>query len=371
MGEGEREGRPRDLEAAGARVRRWRQAGPEVWGVVAAGLDGAQGVAADALRIFAVGGSEAAPYADRLLRFVEDHRFLPDAWMSNVDRAVQALVGVGDDRVVPWYRERFGSYYLTPGALPERWAPALLPAFRERLREGPKASGVREVLRHLTGWGPAAAPAVPELLTVLDTPYARQAAEALGRIGAGAAPAAGLLGALARGDLRPPRADAGTSRTPRRWHGAQTAAWAHWRVTGDPHLALDVIGAAVRAGHPVLTRLADLGPLAASRTDDLRPYLDHVGAWARAGAAEAWWRLTGDAATAVRTLLPQLTPLAAHEATPLILRTVEALGRIGRPAAPATPLLEAVTTSERRYGGTILLDESLHRAAEQALRRIA
>jgi hypothetical protein len=36
----------------------------------------------------------------------------------------------------------------------------------------------------------------------------------------------------------------------------------------------------------------------------------------------------------------------------------------------AVPVLEAVVTAERRYGGNILVDEKLSRAAEEALARI-
>ncbi|MBT2451321.1 hypothetical protein J7F03_30480 [Streptomyces sp. ISL-43] len=194
------------------------------------------------------------------------------------------------------------------------WAPELLPDFRKRLAEGPEARGVAKVLQVLALWGPVAAPAAPELAGLLDTGHARPAAEALGRIGPAAAAAADVLAGLARGDQSPWRFGPGTERSPKPWQGAQTAAWAHWRVTGDPELALRVTGAAVRAGpgRPVLRYLADLGPLAAPYADAVRPLLDCPGEWSRVGAAGAWWRITGDAAPAVATLLPELRPLGDH-----------------------------------------------------------
>lgn len=94
------------------------------------------------------------------------------------------------------------------------------------------------------------------------------------------------------------------------------------------------------------------------------------GEWSRVGAAEAWWRITGDAAPAVAALLAELAPLAGHPTTPLVLRTVRILGAIGGPAAAALPALHEVTTSPRRYGD-IRVDEELHRAARQALTAIA
>nr|WSW47934.1 hypothetical protein OG296_35300 [Streptomyces sp. NBC_01001] len=64
------------------------------------------------------------------------------------------------------------------------------------------------------------------------------------------------------GEARPRRFAFDPDRPPNRWHGEQTAAWAHCRITGDAELALRVSGAAVRAGlgRPVLRYLADLGP---------------------------------------------------------------------------------------------------------------
>ncbi|MFG1805723.1 hypothetical protein [Streptomyces sp. NPDC049040] len=369
----QKEGLRRDaLAAVATQLRYWRRPSAELWEMVVAGLDDGNWVAAGALDILADGGSAVAPYADRLVDFVERHPSLPDVWASNAKRAIQALVGADDDRALPWYRESFGDHDLKPGLPPARWAPELLPAFRGRLGEGPDARGVPEVLRILVAWGPRAAEAVPEVVALLDTPQARPAAEALGRIGPAAGAAAEVLAALARGSRRPPRQYIGACTGPR-WHGSQTAAWAHWRLTGDPQTALDVIGAAVRAGfgHPVLSHLADLGPLAARHADDIRPLLDAPGEWTRVGAAEAWWRVTGDAATAVGVLLPALRPLADHRVSPLVLRATAVLGRIGRPAAAAVPLLEAVTTAERRYGGTILADEELCRSAAEALRAIA
>ncbi|MGW6950825.1 hypothetical protein [Streptomyces xanthophaeus] len=352
--------------AAGARLRYWRDPAPEVWETVAAGLDDESGVASASLDVFARGGAAAAPYADRLVRFVE--RYGDTRHSHSIATAVRALAGMGDDRAAAWYADRFGHSYLLVDELPGRWAPGLLPVFRSLLAAGAEGGAGTEVLRILAAWGPAAAPVAPELAALLTTPSARPAAEALGRIGpaalaetAGAAGSpAGLLAGLATGDTRRPG--------PRR-RVAQTAAWAHWRLTGDPELALRECGAAARAGlgRPVLRYLADLGPLAAPYADAVRPLLTCPGEWSRVGAAEAWWRITGDPAPAVEALLPELAPLARHELTPLALRTVGVLGAIGRPAAVALPALHAVASSHRRYGGDILRDEALHRAAQQAV----
>ncbi|MEU9105640.1 hypothetical protein AB0D54_14910 [Streptomyces xanthophaeus] len=352
--------------AARARLRYWRDPAPELWETVAAGLDDESGVASESLDVFARGGAAAAPYADRLVRYVE--RYGDTRHSHSIGTAVRALAGMGDDRAAAWYADRFGKSYLRVDAPPARWAPELLPVFRSLLASGAEGGGEAEALRILAAWGPAAAPAAPELAALLTTPAARPAAEALGRIGpaasaetGGAAGSpAGVLAGLATGD---------TGRPGPRRRAAQTAAWAHWRLTGDPELALRECGAAARAGlgRPVLRYLADLGPLAAPYADAVRPLLTCPGEWSRVGAAEAWWPITGDAAPAVEALLPELAPLARHEFTPLALRTVGVLGAIGRPAAAALPALHAVTSSPRRYGGDILRDEELHRAAQQAV----
>ncbi|WP_392674854.1 hypothetical protein [Streptomyces sp. LN785] len=120
----------------------------------------------------------------------------------------------------------------------------------------------------------------------------------------------------------------------------------------------------------MLRYLADLGPLAASYADAVRPLLDCPGEWSRVGAAEAWWRITGDPAPAVAALLPELAPLAAFRTSPPLLRTVRVLGAIGEPAAAALPALRAVTASRRRCNANILRDDELCRTAREALIRI-
>ncbi|MGW6688219.1 hypothetical protein [Streptomyces sp. NPDC054961] len=358
------------VAAAGRQLRHGRIPSARLWETVAAGLEDDAEVADEAAAVFARGGNAAAPYADRLVRFVEGFGLRAPTTSGN--HAVLALAGMGDDRATAWYRERFGHFRTPVGSPPERWAPALLPGFRERLAADPGARGVPEVLEILTRWGPAAAPAVPELSGLLETALARPAAEALGRIGPAASAAGDVLAGLARGGTGPWGPDQHTGRPPKPWQGAQTAAWAHWRVTGDPELALRLCEAAAQAGpgRPVLRYLADLGPLAAPYADAVHALLGCPGEWTRVGAAEAWWGITGEAAPALAALLPELRPLNEHLVPPLVLRTVRALGAIGRPAAAALPALHAVIASERRYGADILRDEELCRTAREALERV-
>ncbi|MFF3013169.1 hypothetical protein [Streptomyces sp. NPDC057939] len=350
------------VDRAGELLRTRRHPPTGTWETVLAGLaDDDSLVAGAAGAIIADAGTRISPYTDLLLPFArrEGHT------SGNVMRG---LIGAGDPRALPLVLKRSHDAWLGVASLPARWAPEVLPALRVRLA----GDRPEEALLILAGWGPTGAPATNELIGLLDTPHARSAAAVLGGIGPAAGRAAGLLHDLARGDLRPSRFRHHGYREPPRRHGAQTAAWAHWRITGDPRPAVDVIGAALRTGRGrvVLSHLADLGPLAADCSDDVAPLLGSLGEWTRVGAAGAWWRLTGDADTAVAALLPELRRLSDHAADPLLLRAVDLLGAIGRPAAAAVPALTAVIASERRYGASIVLDEQLCRAARTALAAI-
>ncbi|MGI5451188.1 hypothetical protein ACQEVM_36540 [Streptomyces sp. CA-243310] len=353
---------PATVAEAVRELRTWRRPADGAWETVVAALDCDDFATRQAAsRAVASAGSSIAGHTDLLLTFVEQEGEVADC-------AARALAGVADLRVLPWYLKWSGTLLPTGDHLPGAWAPCLLPSLRVQLT-GRRPENLLPLVTH---WGPAAAASVPELLRLLDTPLARGAAVALGRIGPDAVDGAHLLADLATGVLRPPRLHRSKDREPKRWHGAQSAAWAHWQVTGDPTIALDVTAAAVRTqrGGPVLSHLADLGPIAVRHADAVRPLLDSLGPWTRLGAAEAWWRLTGDAAPAVDTLLPALHSLSEHRADPFLLRVVAVLGAIGEPAAAAAPRLTHVMRSERRYGGGILSDEALCRATRTALSAI-
>ncbi|MER6317173.1 hypothetical protein ABT237_25925 [Streptomyces sp. NPDC001581] len=321
-------------------------------------------------------GHAVAEHADRFAAFVTR----PPAG-ADVGTALLALAGLGDRRAAPGLSSMIMRREL-PLEADRRHAPTLaalppetlLPALRAALR----AKGGRDgqtAVDVLTLWGAEAAPATPELISHLHTVLARDAARALGRIGPAAAAATDLLADLALGRSRPrvPGADHGAAP----WNGRQTAAWAHWRITGDDSLALAVCGAAVRAGagRPVLAHLADLGPAAAPYADAVRDLLDFPGAWTRAEAAHAWWRITGDSAEAVPALLSALEPArAGHPAFPT-LTAVRHLGAIGAPAAAAGPVLAEMLAVERRTTGVfswsrVLEDEQVRRALSGALERI-
>ncbi|MFE6747333.1 hypothetical protein ACFVGM_15875 [Kitasatospora purpeofusca] len=232
-------------------------------------------------------------------------------------------------------------------------ADELLPGIRRMLVDSADREGLRPVLTALAAWVPVAGGAVPELVSALATRNARWACDALGGIGPAAAPAANILDSFGRGVTRPPRHDGSTLSPdgPRRWHGSQNAAWAHWRITGDSEVFLAFLeDAASRGlGGASLGRLAELGPQAARCASALRPLLESPGPWTRVHAAGAWWRITGDTDAAVPVLLAALEPLWSGDADEPCRAAIRYIARIGAPARAAAPLLEATLSSPRRF----------------------
>ncbi|KOU18875.1 hypothetical protein ADK52_30210 [Streptomyces sp. WM6372] len=345
-------------------VIRHRRPDPECWEVVVRAACNPLGGSWDAAKTVAQAGSAVSGHADRLAKALATR-------LGNVEELALALAGMGDLRALSAL-ERIAKDGRLPYARP--WAPhlaalpaaELLPAILPGLRSEPPPYQAGFMLELLALWGTAAAPAVPEVVRYLETPYAYDALRVLGRIGPPAAVAADGLAAYATGHA--PR----TSRLHQR-----RAAWAHWRVTGDPTLALDVCGAAVgsgTAGHG-LPFLADLGPLAAEHADTVRGLMESPGAWTRVAAAHAYWRITGDPGPAVPVLLAEVDPDWTGQPAFPTREAIRRLGAIGAPAAASAPLLRRILAAEKRlshpYDGVrILVDEAYVRTLTEALARI-
>jgi HEAT repeat protein len=357
--------------AAGQVLMRWRTSVDEVWAAVAAGLTDAEALnGAHAAELLSFAGEAARPFTDALKAAVETDE---ESWPRL--NSVIALAHIGDPRVLPILKQWIstGKHWSWPhppvevlGPFRDR-APELLPAMRARMQP--------EYIPLLAAWGPAGAEAVPELIAALGTADAAGACIALGAIGTEAQAAADVLMRLALGTVKPPR-HAGSGPVIN-WYGAQSAAWAHWRITGNPAVALTVIGRAVRRGlgHAVLPYLAELGPLAGDYVDAVRPLLDLPGEWSRLESAYALWRITGDPTSALPVMMTALEPLRSGRSNDVVKTAVRYVGEIGRPAEAVVPLLEHVITSERRFAygfslWTIREDDELRRFAHESLRRI-
>ncbi|MET9961437.1 hypothetical protein ABZ128_20675 [Streptomyces sp. NPDC006326] len=352
----------RTLGSAVKAVVRYRRPDPRCWEVVVTAVCDHVPDSWDAARAVAQAGPAVSAHADRIAEAL-------DKRLGRVEELALALAGMGDVRALPALRDlakrnrlpsgRAGGRIL--GAMP---AAELLPAVLPGLRQEPEQYHASTVtLELLAAWGPAAAPAVPDVVRYLETPYAYDALRVLGRIGPPAAVAADRLAAYATG-----RDELAGRLHPR------MAAWAHWRVTGDPALALDVCGAAVASGTGShgLPFLADLGPLAAAHAGTVRGLTESPGAWTRVAAAHAYWRITGDPEPAVPVLLAEVDPQWTGLPALPTREAVRRLGAIGAPAAAAAPLLRRILASAERLtypweSTRILADESYVRTLTEAL----
>ncbi|WP_405788663.1 hypothetical protein OG753_14370 [Streptomyces sp. NBC_00029] len=366
--------RVRGIDAATEAVLRYRR--PEAWCwelVVEAVCDGIRSRGTwNADRALTQAGPALSAHADRIAASLKKRLGLfVRVSHHEVEAVTFALAGMGDLRALPGLQRLAQDPPLTYNraharilaALPAaELLPTLLPGLR---REPEQYHTSTSMLELLAAWGPAAAPAVPEVVRYLGTPYAYDALRVLGRIGPAAAVAASRLASYATGRQGP-------------GHLRRRAAWAHWRVTGDPTLALDVCGVAVRSGTAAhgLPFLAGLGPLAAAHADAVRGLMESPGAWTRVAAAHAYRRITGDPEPAVPVLLAEVDPAWTGRPAMPVLEAVRHLGEIGAPAAAAAPLLGWILAQEERLGHPfdsvrILADTAYVRTLTEALQRIA
>ena len=298
--------------------------------------------------------------ADALAALVDDDP-------SVVDAAAWALARLGDDRCLPAMRERLagprlgfsphGDFFTTP---PGSWHGFWLPSIDEALiplvaLAGDLVPAVRvgsspALCRLLGAWGAASAPAVSQLVPLLDhRDFAATAATALGDIG----PAAG--------DAVPDLL---------RHASTPAAAWAHWRITGDPTLALATLPHAT--DHQDLRKLGDLGELAAGAAGRLARLSRSKEEWVRAEAAYAHYRVTGDPDVAVSTLTEVTGPLADGTCRPVMITALEHLAAMRPAAVPARLIARAVLDRPHRlsyFGGWHVFaeDERLRGAAATML----
>ncbi|MEU6244047.1 hypothetical protein [Streptomyces sp. NPDC047024] len=200
-------------------------------------------------------------------------------------------------------------------------ADRLLPPLTAQLASSKDEFTSATLIDALESFGPAAAQAQPELLDCLRTGRAaRAAARLLGLHSVPTPPLIALLHEAARDGDDTTRA---------------AAAVAHYRLTGEIALPLDVFRDLLSSDRPVhwlLNTTEPLGAAAAPLFPLVDPLLSAPYEWTRMTAAEAHHRLTGspDRALPVITELVGPTPVGLRA-----LRALTALGESPRRSAPS------------------------------------
>ncbi|WP_327709732.1 HEAT repeat domain-containing protein [Streptomyces sp. NBC_00464] len=245
------------------------------------------------------------------------------------------------------------------GHLPDHAEP-LLPSICGRLDTATDDRLLNRLCDVLADWGPVAEAAVPQLTGLLEDDRTWMAgATALAGIGSAGNEARELLLSRSR--------DAGPH--------AELAAWAYWRVGGEPGPALEALGHSIEERsffRPALRKLAGLGPHAAPYADRLRALTADTDPWTRVEAAHALWAATGDTETAAPALTTAVTDLAEGAYLPVMLPALDHLAKLGHAARPAAHLLREVPAREQRLrtsGGWrgFVQDEDIRTAVRELL----
>ncbi|MFJ6426950.1 hypothetical protein [Streptomyces hydrogenans] len=340
------------------------------------------GVRYRAAHLLAVLGSRAAPYADALATLIDDPG--EDEFLEGTvgDHARWALTRIGDERALPGlverlyapYRDQYSRGYVSGDPrLPEvedvltplrAHAQALLPAVRKLLRDdGVGGSLTCRFLEVLKAWGPAAAPALPEVVALLnDTRYSLHAIDALVAMGPAAKSAEPAVRRCTILDF------------PGNHH---SVAWAAWRLGGDRDMVLQLIGEAVLTeGEPhygPVDLLGDFGPAASRYADRVRHVMEHGGSWLRLRAAVALWSLTGEPEPTVTVVEDYLLLIAdGGDAYGSFLDALRALARIGTVSPAARATLRTVRGSDQRLSTyrdyrAFIHDEEIRSAIDDVL----
>jgi hypothetical protein len=246
------------------------------------------------------------------------------------------------------------------------YADELVPTIRWRLRNDPAMPTAYQLTQVLSAYGAAAMATLPELTAMLETERAGLACTVLAGLGPPAAAARAKLTRLATSD----------------GGDARAAAWALFRVTGDPEpfLARDDTLDAERSTGPSARMLGDLGSLAMRYVPGLeRRLMEQPQFWRTGEGVEsgfAHYRITGDPALCLDVLDVALEPLRHSRQLPVSRQALRYLARLGPAAAGFTPLLRRAVEQDERLLGSggwrgITEDEEAHTLANQALAAVA
>jgi hypothetical protein len=356
---------------------KWRSAAAELAPDIAAVLTEPD-LTEHALHLLAAAGSAARPY----LAEIAAHLRAPGraGLLAN-----WALVRLGDERAVPLaiasltgphdlyaiggssYTDRF--YWLTqdPGIadvlIPlAAYADRIVPAIRTRLRRDASSPTAHQIGEVVIAYGPSAADAAAEFADMLGTDRHRTACRVLAALGPAAASVHSRLARHAAAD----------------GFDGSGAAWALFRVTGDPQPFLDaqeVWGGEYDAA-AAARRVADFGPLAIGHLDHIELLLQtRFRSWVGAELAYAHFRVTGDPTRCVEVFDAALEPLRHKRQLPVTRLLLRYVADLGPAAVRFAPLLRQVIEQDERLecsGGwrAVVEDEEAVRLATAALAAI-
>ncbi|ACZ86501.1 hypothetical protein [Streptosporangium roseum] len=351
--------RVRDLVSAAPSSRRRRRLGQ-------------QDPLVSAVELIADSGQGAAAHADLLAAMLTGDPAEP--WPEVAAPAVEGLARLGDGRCVPWLAAALLDEYghvkhlnigdMIPAMVAH--ADALMPALRTFLGPSQRYGDTRSVgcMDALVSWGAAAAPLVPAIAARLPGVYLSVALPLFGAIGPAAADVETRVRALLDDD-----------------HHGHEAAWALWRITGEPGQAPALLAEhlAHHGGHAaceVAPMLEQLGPAAEIAVPVLREHFhdaEHGHLYDRVAIARALWAITGETAGLVTPLLNAIAarplPGRGHRRPASELLAVQALGMMGPATAAAVAALEAIAHGRARVTDRgVWADELYRHVAQHALR---
>lgn len=237
-----------------------------------------------------------------------------------------------------------------------RHADALLGPLAARLAAARRDSVLASELCEVVAlWGPAATAALPAVVkSAAHGMFRPAAAKAIGAIGPAAADAARAL---------------------RDHAAEPTVAWALWRTGADPDLGITALTHHLTQPglrHTTIALLADLGSHAAACTDVLRMLTGSTDDWTRTEAAYALWRVTGDPTEPVAVLTELVQPLARGECLPVRIAALRHLADMAIVDDHVTAVARAITANPHRivYSGSwraFTEDEEIRTAASALL----
>jgi len=223
-------------------------------------------------------------------------------------------------------------------------AEALLPALRRRLARETATPALFHLTEALASFGPVAAAALPELRALLDTPNAELACNVLGSVGPDAADAAEDLHRIGTSSQRGAAAAA--------WAYLRITGEAdpllralnfEQRPAGPPPKAF-------RQAADLGPRGLGLADHFAAMLSSRRQYWPM---WSGIEAAHAHWRITGDPALCLDVFATALDPFRHGRQLPTSRQVLRYLPALGPAATVFRPLLENMIASSERliYSG--------------------